>query len=155
MQFTIFRAHVYLQTERWWFYTSTIPKTCYNSSKTAGFPLQVFKNSSLQVSEKSEIVATQAPELGQTVRWDLFQASFLTRAADNPMAGGDFDWIVSNHAVWGWKAPGCFSPSALSLFRFHLSPFPPETPDTQAIFAILSTTLYITRRVLMLITLTA
>ena len=24
------------------------------------------------------------------------------------------------------------SPSALSLFRFHLSPFPPETPDTQA-----------------------
>ena len=25
-----------------------------------------------------------------------------------------------------------FSPSALSLFRFHLSPFPLETPDTQA-----------------------
>ena len=25
-----------------------------------------------------------------------------------------------------------FSPSALSFFRFHLSPFPPETPDTQA-----------------------
>ena len=25
-----------------------------------------------------------------------------------------------------------FSPSALSLFRFHLSSFPPETPDTQA-----------------------
>ena len=25
-----------------------------------------------------------------------------------------------------------FSPSALSLFRFHLSPFPPKTPDTQA-----------------------
>ena len=25
-----------------------------------------------------------------------------------------------------------FSPSALSLFRFYLSPFPPETPDTQA-----------------------
>ena len=25
-----------------------------------------------------------------------------------------------------------FSPSALSLFRFHLSPFPPETPYTQA-----------------------
>ena len=24
-----------------------------------------------------------------------------------------------------------FSPSALSLFRFHLSPFPPETPDTR------------------------
>ena len=25
-----------------------------------------------------------------------------------------------------------FSPSALFLFRFHLSPFSPETPDTQA-----------------------
>ena len=25
-----------------------------------------------------------------------------------------------------------FPPSALSLFRFHLSPFPPERPDTQA-----------------------
>ena len=25
-----------------------------------------------------------------------------------------------------------FSHSALSLFRFHLSPFSPETPDTQA-----------------------
>ena len=24
-----------------------------------------------------------------------------------------------------------FSPSPLSLFRFHLSPFPSETPDTQ------------------------
>ena len=29
-----------------------------------------------------------------------------------------------------------FSPSALSLFRFHLSPFPPETPDTQAIYTV-------------------
>ena len=28
-----------------------------------------------------------------------------------------------------------FAPSALSLFHFHLSPFPPETPDTQAIFS--------------------
>ena len=56
-----FRAHVYLQTQRWRSYTSTIPKTCYNSSKTAGFTLQVFENSSLEVSEKSEIVATQAP----------------------------------------------------------------------------------------------
>ena len=26
----------------------------------------------------------------------------------------------------------CFSPSSLSPFHFHLSPFPPETPDTQA-----------------------
>ena len=36
-QFTIFRAHVYLQTERWRSYTSTIPKTCYNSSKRQVF----------------------------------------------------------------------------------------------------------------------
>ena len=41
----------------------------------AGFTVQVFENSSLKVSEKSEIVATQAPELGQTVR----------READNLM----------------------------------------------------------------------
>ena len=33
----------------------------------------------------------------------------------------------------GEEKGGSFSPSALSLFRFHLSPFPPETPDTQAI----------------------
>ena len=33
----------------------------------------------------------------------------------------------------GEKRKGKFPPSALSLFRFHLSPFPPETPDTQAI----------------------
>ena len=32
----------------------------------AGFTVQVFENSSLEDSEKSEIVATQAPELGQT-----------------------------------------------------------------------------------------
>ena len=64
----------------------------------AGFTVQVFENSSLEVSEKSEIVATQAPQLGPTVKWDLFQASFLTREADNPMTGSDFDWMVSNHA---------------------------------------------------------
>ena len=32
----------------------------------------------------------------------------------------------------GGEEKGSFSPSALSLFRFHLSLFPPETPDTQA-----------------------
>ena len=32
----------------------------------------------------------------------------------------------------GKKRKEGFSPSALSHFRFHLSPFPPETPDTQA-----------------------
>ena len=66
----------------------------------AGFTVQVFENSSLEVSEKSEIVATQAPELGQTV--------------------SDFDWMVSNHAVWGWKAPVKASVSGVSLL--HLSP---------------------------------
>ena len=30
---------------------------------------------------------------------------------------------------------------ALSLFRFHLSPFPPETPDTQAIASLATTIL--------------
>ena len=34
----------------------------------AGFTVQVFENSSLEVSEKSEIVATQAPERGQLDR---------------------------------------------------------------------------------------
>ena len=53
-QFTVFRAHVYLQTERWRSYISTIPKTCYNSLKTAGFLLQVFENCSLEVSEKAK-----------------------------------------------------------------------------------------------------
>jgi len=32
----------------------------------------------------------------------------------------------------GEKRKEGFSPSAVSLFRFHLSPFPQETPDTQA-----------------------
>ena len=46
------------------------------------------------------------------------------------MTGSDFDWMVSNHAVWGVEGASksvCvrrFSPSALSRFRFHLSPFP-------------------------------
>ena len=54
------------------------------------------------------------------------------------MTETEFDWVVSNHAMWGVEGSSksiCvrrFSPSALSLFRFHLSPFPPETPDTQA-----------------------
>ena len=88
----------------------------------AGFPLQVFENSSLEVSEKSKIVAKQAPELSQSVRWDLFQASFLTREADNPMTESDFDRMVPNHVV---GVESCsesicvrrFSPSAVSLFR--------------------------------------
>ena len=48
----------------------------------------------------------------------------------------------------GKRKEGRFSPSALSLFRFHLSPFPPETPYTQAItiginlFALLGNPVY-------------
>ena len=54
------------------------------------------------------------------------------------MTGSDFDWMVSNHAVWGWKAPVKASVSGVSflqLFPLFASIFPlfPETPDTQAI----------------------
>ena len=45
----------------------------------------------------------------------------MTREADNPMTGCDFDWMVSNHAVWGWKAPVKASVSGVSLLQ--LSPF--------------------------------
>ena len=37
------------------------------------------------------------------------------------MTGCDFDWMVSNHAVWGWKAPVKASVSGVSLLQ--LSPF--------------------------------
>ena len=72
----------------------------YNSSKTAGFPLHLFENSSLEVSEKRRNrsnTSTGARPDGKV--------SFLTREGDNPMTLSDFDWMVSNHAVWGWKAP--------------------------------------------------
>ena len=45
----------------------------------------------------------------------------MTHEADNPMTGSDFDWMVSNHAVWGWKAPVKASVSGVSLLQ--LSPF--------------------------------
>ena len=45
----------------------------------------------------------------------------LGELADNPMTGSDFDWMVSNHAAWGWKAPVKASVSGVSLL--HLSPF--------------------------------
>ena len=59
----------------------------------------------------------------------------MTREADNLMTQCDLDWMVSNHAVWRWKAPVKASVSGVSLLQ--LSPFftfifPPETPDTQA-----------------------
>ena len=47
---------------------------------------------------------------------DLF-----AREADNLMTGSDFDWMVSNHAVSGWKAPVKASVSGVSLLQ--LSPF--------------------------------
>ena len=43
------------------------------------------------------------------------------------MTGCDFDWMVSNHAVWGWKAPVKASVSRVSflqLFPFFASIFP-------------------------------
>ena len=36
------------------------------------------------------------------------------------MAGSDFDWMVSNHAVWGWKAPVKASVSGVSLLQLSL-----------------------------------
>ena len=38
----------------------------------------------------------------------------------------------SSKSIWVRR----FSPSALSVFLFHLSPSPPETPDTQAIMCM-------------------
>ena len=52
----------------------------------------------------------------------------------------------------GGEEKGSFSPSALSLFRFHLSPFPPETHDTQANIVAMCCALY-TERLLALINL--
>ena len=53
------------------------------------------------------------------------------------MTGSDFDWMVSNHAVYGWKAPVKASVSGVSLLQLSpffasIFPFSPETPDTQA-----------------------
>ena len=66
----------------------------------------------------------------------------MTREADNSMTGSDLDWMVSNHAVWGWKAPVKESVSGVSLlqlspFSLPSFPFSPETPDTQAISLLL------------------
>jgi len=53
----------------------------------------------------------------------------LTREGDNPITGSAFDWMVSNHAVWGWKAPVKASVSGVPF----LSLLSLGTPDTQAI----------------------
>ena len=121
-QFTIFWGTFIYEQERWRSYTNTIFKTCYNSCNVLHYKYS--KTHHWRFKKKNEIVATQAPELGQTVACDLFQASFLTREADNPMTGSDFDWMVLNHAVWGWKASGKASVSGVSLLQ--LSPFFPS-----------------------------
>ena len=51
----------------------------------------------------------------------------MTRETDNPMTGSDFDWMLSNHAVWGWKAPvkaSVLGVSLLQLYSFFASIFP-------------------------------
>ena len=45
----------------------------------------------------------------------------MTRKANNPMTGSDFDGMVLNQAVWGSKAPVKASVSGVSLVQ--LSPF--------------------------------
>ena len=137
-QFTIFQAHIYLQTERWRSYTSTIPETCYNSSKTPGFTLQVFENSSLEVSGKkrNRYNTSTGARPDRKVRF--------TREADNQMTGNDFDCMVWNHAVRGWMVPVKASVSGVSLLQlspiFPSIPFSPETPDTQAKKVLVITT---------------
>ena len=52
----------------------------------------------------------------------------MTREDGNPMTGSDFDWMISNHAVWVWKAPVEASVSGVSplqLSPFFASIFPP------------------------------
>ena len=51
----------------------------------------------------------------------------MTREVDNPLTGSDFDWMVLNLAVWGWKAPvkaSVSDASLLSLSPFFASLFP-------------------------------
>ena len=98
----------------------------------AGFKVQIFENSSLEVSEKSEIVATQAPVLGQTkgrkVRIILSELFDTWIWQPNDRKWFWLDGIESSCVgVEGSSKSICvrrFSPSPLSLFRFHLSPFP-------------------------------
>ena len=98
----------------------------------AGFTVQIFENSSLEVSKKSEIVATQAPELGQTkgrkVRFILGELFDTWSWQPNDRKWFWLDGIESCCVgVEGSSKSICvrrFSPPPLSLFRFHLSPFP-------------------------------
>ena len=106
----------------------------------AGFTVQVFENSSLEVSEKKR----NRSNTSTGARPDRKVRFILGELADNPMTGSDFDWMVSNHAVWGWKAPVKASVSGVSLLQlspiFPSIPFSPETPDTQAKKVLVITT---------------
>ena len=81
---------VYLQTERWQSLAQFLKHVIipqkrqvfhYKYSKT---PHWRFQNKSDRESENRSNTS-----------------SFLTREADNPITGSDFDWMLLNHAVWG------------------------------------------------------
>ena len=120
-QFTIFQAHVYLQTEHWRSYTSTIPETCYNFSKTPGFTLQVFENSSLEVSGKkrnrSNTSTGARPD--RKLRFILGELFDTWSWQPNDRKWFWLDGIES--CCVGRKAPVKASVSGVSLL--HLSPF--------------------------------
>ena len=69
---------------------------------------------------------------------EIDHVSFLVEHAQTFFAGEGLAWvsglpegIEERRFLMGEGVGG--EEQALSLFRFHLSPFPPETPDTQAI----------------------
>ena len=83
--------------------------------------LHLLENSSLEVSEKRRNRSNTSTGTRPDGKASFFKASFLTREGNNPMTVSDFNWMVSNHAVWGWKAPVKTSVSGVSLLQ--LSPF--------------------------------
>ena len=102
----------------------------YNSLKTAGLTLQVFENFSLKVSEKkrnrSNTSTGARPD--RKVRFILGELFDTWSWQPNDRKWFWLDGIESCCVgVEGSSKSICvrrFSPSALSLFRFHLSPFP-------------------------------
>ena len=108
-------------TERWRSYTiSTIPKTCYDSSKTAGFPLHLFENSSLEVSGKrrnrsNTSIGARPDGKVRFILGELFD-TWSWQPSDRK-----WFWLDGIVFVWGWKAPVKASVSGVSLLQ--LSPF--------------------------------